>query len=161
MCGDGLWTLSFGLSQSHGHGSWLVCAVALIILKHWIGGMVVIPILAVLTFISVACLLSLAPLNPHESQPLWMAPTTLMCAFRLPLPNSMTFPHYFECLLLNMIFTVTSYLELLNATSTYCISLPLFANKRSIWLFGHYRKLTSWENFTSIVNKYIALCNSR
>jgi hypothetical protein len=27
---DGLWTLSFGLSQSHGHGSWLVCEVALI-----------------------------------------------------------------------------------------------------------------------------------
>jgi hypothetical protein len=26
---DGLWTLSFGLSQSHGHGSWLVCEVAL------------------------------------------------------------------------------------------------------------------------------------
>jgi hypothetical protein len=27
---DGLWTLSFGLSQFHGHGSWLVCEVALI-----------------------------------------------------------------------------------------------------------------------------------
>jgi hypothetical protein len=26
---DGLWTLSFGLSQFHGHGSWLVCEVAL------------------------------------------------------------------------------------------------------------------------------------
>ena len=26
---DGHWTLSFGLSQSHGHGSWLVCEVAL------------------------------------------------------------------------------------------------------------------------------------
>ena len=26
---DGLWTLSFGLSQSRGHGSWLVCEVAL------------------------------------------------------------------------------------------------------------------------------------
>ena len=26
---DGLWTLSFGLSQLHGHGSWLVCEVAL------------------------------------------------------------------------------------------------------------------------------------
>jgi hypothetical protein len=25
----GLWTLSFGLSQFHGHGSWLVCEVAL------------------------------------------------------------------------------------------------------------------------------------
>ena len=24
-----LWTLSFGLSQFHGHGSWLVCEVAL------------------------------------------------------------------------------------------------------------------------------------
>ena len=26
---DNLWTLSFGLSQLHGHGSWLVCEVAL------------------------------------------------------------------------------------------------------------------------------------
>jgi hypothetical protein len=26
---NGLWTLSFGLSQFHGHGSWLVCEVAL------------------------------------------------------------------------------------------------------------------------------------
>ena len=26
---DGLWTLYFGLSQLHGHGSWLVCEVAL------------------------------------------------------------------------------------------------------------------------------------
>jgi hypothetical protein len=26
---DGPWTLSFGLSQFHGHGSWLVCEVAL------------------------------------------------------------------------------------------------------------------------------------
>ena len=26
---DGLCTLSFGLSQFHGHGSWLVCDVAL------------------------------------------------------------------------------------------------------------------------------------
>jgi hypothetical protein len=31
VCWDGLWTLSFGLSQFHGHGSWLVCEVALII----------------------------------------------------------------------------------------------------------------------------------
>ena len=30
VCWDGLWTLSFGLSQSHGHGSWLVCEAALI-----------------------------------------------------------------------------------------------------------------------------------
>ena len=29
VCWDGLWTLSFGLSQCHGHGSWLVCEVAL------------------------------------------------------------------------------------------------------------------------------------
>ena len=29
VCWDGLWTLSFGLSQSHGHGSWLMCEVAL------------------------------------------------------------------------------------------------------------------------------------
>ena len=27
---DGLWTLSFGLSQFHGHGPWLVCEVALL-----------------------------------------------------------------------------------------------------------------------------------
>ena len=26
---DGLWTLSFGLSLFHGHGSWLVCEAAL------------------------------------------------------------------------------------------------------------------------------------
>ena len=26
---DGLWTLSFWLAQFHGHGSWLVCEVAL------------------------------------------------------------------------------------------------------------------------------------
>ena len=26
---DGLWTLSFGLSQSHDHGSWLMCEVTL------------------------------------------------------------------------------------------------------------------------------------
>ena len=26
---DGLWTLSFGLSQFHGHGSWLMSEVAL------------------------------------------------------------------------------------------------------------------------------------
>ena len=33
VCYDGgLWTLSFGLSQSHGHGSWLMCEVALIIM---------------------------------------------------------------------------------------------------------------------------------
>jgi hypothetical protein len=30
---DGLGTLSFGLSQFHGHGSWLACEVALIILS--------------------------------------------------------------------------------------------------------------------------------
>ena len=29
VCWDGLWTLSFGLSQSHGHSSWLVCEVTL------------------------------------------------------------------------------------------------------------------------------------
>ena len=29
VCWGGLWTLSFGLSQFHGHGSWLVCEVAL------------------------------------------------------------------------------------------------------------------------------------
>ena len=29
VCWDGLWTFSFGLSQFHGHGSWLVCEVAL------------------------------------------------------------------------------------------------------------------------------------
>jgi hypothetical protein len=25
VCWDGLWTLSFGLSQFHGHNSWRVC----------------------------------------------------------------------------------------------------------------------------------------
>jgi hypothetical protein len=30
VCWDGLWTLSCGLSQFHGHGSRLVCEVALI-----------------------------------------------------------------------------------------------------------------------------------
>ena len=29
VCWDGLWTLSFGLTQFHGHGSWLVWKVAL------------------------------------------------------------------------------------------------------------------------------------
>ena len=29
VCWDGLWTLSFGVSQFHGHGSRLVCEVAL------------------------------------------------------------------------------------------------------------------------------------
>ena len=29
VCWDGLWSLSFGLSQFHGHGSWLVCEVVL------------------------------------------------------------------------------------------------------------------------------------
>ena len=28
---DGLWTLSFGLSHFHGHGSWLVCEMALML----------------------------------------------------------------------------------------------------------------------------------
>ena len=30
VLGDNLWTLSFGLSQFHGHNSWLMCEVALI-----------------------------------------------------------------------------------------------------------------------------------
>jgi hypothetical protein len=30
---NGLWTLSFGLSQFHGHNSWLVCEVALILAR--------------------------------------------------------------------------------------------------------------------------------
>ena len=39
---DGLWTLCVGLSQVHGHGSWLVCEVALSITAEllcglWIG----------------------------------------------------------------------------------------------------------------------------
>jgi hypothetical protein len=29
VCWDSLWTLSFGLSQFHGHRSWVVCEVAL------------------------------------------------------------------------------------------------------------------------------------
>ena len=32
---DGLWTLSFGLSQVHGHGSWLVCEVAMSLGMLW------------------------------------------------------------------------------------------------------------------------------
>lgn len=28
VCGDGLWTLSSGLTRFHGHGSWLGCEVA-------------------------------------------------------------------------------------------------------------------------------------
>jgi hypothetical protein len=34
VCWDGLWTLSFGLSKFHGHGSWLVCKVALRVALH-------------------------------------------------------------------------------------------------------------------------------
>ena len=30
---DGMWTLSFGLLQFHGHGSWLMCEVALMYLE--------------------------------------------------------------------------------------------------------------------------------
>ena len=45
VCWDGLCTLSFGLSQFHGHGSWLVSEVALIrhnsavvaAAAHWVG----------------------------------------------------------------------------------------------------------------------------
>jgi len=29
VCWDSLWTLSLGLSQFHGHSSWLVCKLAL------------------------------------------------------------------------------------------------------------------------------------
>jgi hypothetical protein len=29
VCWNGRWTLSFGLSQFHGHGPWLMCEVAL------------------------------------------------------------------------------------------------------------------------------------
>ena len=32
VCWGGIWALSFGLSQFHGHGSWLVCEAAL---KLW------------------------------------------------------------------------------------------------------------------------------
>ena len=35
MSWGGLQTLSFGLSQLHGHGSWLVCEVALTAIKLW------------------------------------------------------------------------------------------------------------------------------
>jgi hypothetical protein len=38
VCKDGLWTLSFGLPQFHGHGSWLVCEVALRALHTMAGG---------------------------------------------------------------------------------------------------------------------------
>ena len=30
---DNLWTLSFGLPQFHGHGSWLMCKVALFVME--------------------------------------------------------------------------------------------------------------------------------
>ena len=33
---SGLWTCSFGLSQFHGHGSWLVCEVALKLLAQFL-----------------------------------------------------------------------------------------------------------------------------
>jgi hypothetical protein len=32
VCWDGLQTLSYGLSQFHGHGSWLVCEVVMCLL---------------------------------------------------------------------------------------------------------------------------------
>jgi hypothetical protein len=35
VCRDGVWTLSFGLSQFHGHGSWLVCEVARVFVDCW------------------------------------------------------------------------------------------------------------------------------
>jgi hypothetical protein len=41
---DGLWALSFGLSRCHGHGSWLVCEVALVerkVLKSILGRTIV------------------------------------------------------------------------------------------------------------------------
>ena len=34
VCWDGLWTLSFGLSQVRGHGPWLMCEVALTFTFH-------------------------------------------------------------------------------------------------------------------------------
>ena len=34
VCWDGPWTLSFGLSQFNGHGSWLMCEVALGVGHH-------------------------------------------------------------------------------------------------------------------------------
>ena len=37
VCWDGLWTHSFKLSQFHGHGSWLVCEVALRVLQFFGG----------------------------------------------------------------------------------------------------------------------------
>ena len=37
VCWDGLWTLSFGLSKFHGHGSWLMCEVVLKRLLLFIG----------------------------------------------------------------------------------------------------------------------------
>ena len=44
VCWDGLWTRSFGLSQLHGHGSWLMCEVALsvgvvvVVMGHLVSG---------------------------------------------------------------------------------------------------------------------------
>ena len=40
---DGLWTLSFGLSQFHGRGSWVVCEPILSICITLVGVCVVLP----------------------------------------------------------------------------------------------------------------------
>ena len=49
---DNLWTLSFGLSQLHGHGSWPVCEVALSIIM-W-GKAQAVPVTILFNFRSTA-----------------------------------------------------------------------------------------------------------
>ena len=78
--------------------------------------------------------------------PLWMAPTTLTCAFRMPLPYKRTFPHNFKYLLLNT-FVVTYYLELLMlylftleeslSITTVCCDLAIATHARKMhkWIF--------------------------
>jgi hypothetical protein len=41
VCWHALWTLSFGLSQFYGHGSWLVCEVALRARDHFTSSILV------------------------------------------------------------------------------------------------------------------------
>ena len=44
--------------------------------------------------------------------------------------------------MLNIVFSVNYYLELHNARTIYCVA-HFVPNKRSNWLFGHHRILTS------------------
>jgi hypothetical protein len=71
VCWDGLWTLSFGLSQFHGHGSWLVCEVAFNdTLSNW-------------------CL----PLNPPKEQEITITPR-LLCNYKIQVGSSILFVQF-------------------------------------------------------------------